>query len=101
MSVSGIMCNGTIHELLIPPTIARKTDFDSKICELEKKNDFQQSKIWELEKKNESQQTKIDELEEKNKLVQSKIDELNKIIQQHSAMFELLRQRIEALEKND
>ena len=85
MSISGIMCNGTIHELLIPPTIARKTDFDSKICELEKKNDFQQSKIWELEKKNESQQTKI--------------DESHKIIQQHSAMFELLRQRIEALEK--
>jgi peptidoglycan hydrolase CwlO-like protein len=87
MSVSGIMCNGTIHELLIPPTIARKNDFDSKICELEKKNNTQQNKIEELEQKNEVQQTKI--------------DELHKIIQQHSAMFELLRQRIEVLEKND
>ena len=61
------MCNGTI-----PPTIARKTDFDSKICELEQKNEAQQTKI----------------------------DELDKHIQQHSAMFMLLRQRIEALEKN-
>ena len=87
MSVSGIMCDGKIWEGFIPPTIARKTDFDSKICELEKNNDFQQSKIWELEQKNEVQQTKI--------------DELHKIIQQHSAMFELLRQRIEVLEKND
>ena len=71
MSVSGIMCNGTIHELLIPPTIARKTDLESKFVELKKINDVQQSKIEEYEK----------------------------IIQQHSAMFELLRQRIEVLEK--
>jgi uncharacterized coiled-coil protein SlyX len=85
MSVSGIMCNGTIHELLIPPTIARKNDFDSKISELEKKNEFQKSKI--------------DELEQKNNFQQSKIDELEKHMQQHFAMFELLRQRIEALEK--
>jgi len=86
MSVSGIMDKyGTIHELLIPPTIARKTDFDSKITELEQKNNTQQMKIEELEQKNEARQ--------------SKNDELDKIIHQHSAMFELLRQRIEALEK--
>jgi peptidoglycan hydrolase CwlO-like protein len=84
MSVSGIMCNGTIHELLIPPTIARKNDFDSKIDELEKNKKVQQ--------------TKIDELEQRNKLQQTKIDELEKHMQQHSAMFELLRQRIETLE---
>ena len=72
MSVSGIMCNGTIHELLIPPTIARKTDVESKFVELKQMNEVQQMKI----------------------------DEYEKIIQQHSAMFELLRQRIEALEKN-
>ena len=42
---------------------------------------------------------KIEELEQKNEAHQSKNDELDKIIQQHSAMFELLRQRIEALEK--
>ena len=72
MSVSGIMCNGTIHELLIPPTIARKTDLESKFVELKQMNQVQQTKI----------------------------DEYEKIIQQHSAMFELLRQRIEALEKN-
>ena len=72
MSVSGIMCNGTIHELLIPPTIARKTDVESKFVELKQMNQLQQTKI----------------------------DEYEKIIQQHSAMFELLRQRIEALEKN-
>lgn len=71
MSVSGIMCNGTIHELLIPPTIARKTDVESKFVELKQMNQVQQTKI----------------------------DEYEKIIQQHSAMFELLRQRIEALEK--
>ena len=71
MSISGIMCNGTIHELLIPPTIARKTDLESKFVELKKINDVQQLKIEEYEK----------------------------IIQQHSAMFELLRQRIEVLEK--
>ena len=35
-----------------------------------------------------------------NQVQQTKIDEYEKIIQQHSAMFELLRQRIEALEKN-
>jgi hypothetical protein len=87
MSVSGIMCNGTIHELLIPSTIARKTDFDSKIFEFEQKINTQKNKIDELEQKNEAQQTKINELE--------------KHMQQHSAMFELLRQRIEALEKND
>jgi hypothetical protein len=80
MSVSGIMCNGTIHELLIPPTIARKTDLESKFVELKKINDVQQLKIDELEQKNDVQQLKI-------------------IIQQHSAMFELLRQRIEVLEK--
>jgi len=72
MSVSGIMCNGTIHELLIPPTIARKTDVESKFVELKQMNQVQQTKI----------------------------DEYEKIIQQHSAMFELLRQRIEELEKN-
>jgi len=71
MSVSGIMCNGTIYEGLIPPTIARKTDLESKFVELKKINDIQQLKI----------------------------DECEKIIQQHSAMFELLRQRIEVLEK--
>jgi hypothetical protein len=71
MSVSGIMCNGTIHELLIPPTIARKTDLESKFIELKQMNEVQQLKIEEYEK----------------------------IIQQHSAMFELLRQRIEVLEK--
>lgn len=71
MSVSGIMCNGTIHELLIPPTIARKTDLESKFVELKQMNQVQQTKI----------------------------DEYEKIIQQHSAMFELLRQRIEVLEK--
>lgn len=71
MSVSGIMCNGTIHELLIPPTIARKTDVESKFVELKQMNQLQQTKI----------------------------DEYEKIIQQHSAMFELLRQRIEVLEK--
>lgn len=85
MSVSGIMCNGKIHELLIPQTIARKTDFDSIFNELNQKIDIQQSLIVQLEQKNEVQQTKI--------------DELHKIIQQHSAMFELLRQRIEELEK--
>jgi hypothetical protein len=86
MSVSGIMDNGTIHELLIPPTIMRKTQFEEyKIQVLEPKNNefkeyfiFLQSKIQELEKKN---------------------DEYEKMIQQHSAMFELLRQRIEVLEK--
>lgn len=71
MSVSGIMCNGTIHELLIPPTIARKTDLESKFVELKQITYVQQLKIEEYEK----------------------------IIQQHSAMFELLRQRIEVLEK--
>ena len=85
MSVSGIMCNGKIHELLIPQTIARKNDFDSIFNELNQKIDIQQLKICELEQKNEVQQTKINELE--------------KHMQQHSAMFELLRQRIEALEK--
>lgn len=85
MSISGIMCNGTIHELLIPPTIARKTDLESKFVELKKINDVQQFKIEELKQMNEVQQSKIEEYE--------------KIIQQHSAMFELLRQRIEALEK--
>ena len=72
MSVSGIMCNGTIHELLIPPIIARKTDLELKFIELKQMNETQQMKI----------------------------DEYQKIIQQHSVMFELLRQRIEALEKN-
>jgi hypothetical protein len=71
MSISGIMCNGTIHELLIPPTIARKTDLESKFVELKQITYVQQLKIEEYEK----------------------------IIQQHSAMFELLRQRIEVLEK--
>ena len=85
MSVSYIMSDGKIFEELIPSTIARKTDFDSKIFELEKKNNIQQNKIDDLKQKNEVQQTKI--------------DELDKHIQQHSAMFELLRQRIEALEK--
>ena len=85
MSVSGIMCNGTIHELLIPPTIARKTDLESKFVELKQYNDIQQSKI--------------EELEQNNNVQQSKIEEYEKIIQQHSAMFELLRQRIEVLEK--
>ena len=71
MSISGIMCNGTIHELLIPPTIVRKTDLESKFVELKQITYVQQLKIEEYEK----------------------------IIQQHSAMFELLRQRIEVLEK--
>ena len=52
MSISGIMCNGTIHELLIPPTIARKTDLESKFVELKQYNDIQQSKIEELEQNN-------------------------------------------------
>jgi hypothetical protein len=85
MSVSSIMYNGTIHELLIPPTIARKTDLESKFVELKQINHVQQ--------------LKIEELEQKNNIQQSKIEEYEKIIQQHSAMFELLRQRIEVLEK--
>lgn len=56
--------------------------------------------ITELRQKINTQQNKIDELEQKNEVQQTKIDELYKIIQQHSAMFELLRQRIEAFEKN-
>lgn len=58
-------------------------------------------KINELNQKIDIDQLKIQQLEQKNEAQQTKIDELHKIIQQHSAMFELLRQRIEALEKND
>jgi uncharacterized coiled-coil protein SlyX len=85
MSVSGIMYNGVIIEGLIPTTIARKTDFDSKITELEQKINTQQKKIDELEQKKNTQQLKIDELE--------------KHMHKNLAMFELLRLRIESLEK--
>jgi hypothetical protein len=77
MSTSGIMYNGTIYEQLIPPTIARKNDFDEYKVSIE---------------------SRIQEMEKKNQIQQSKISEMEKMIQLHSAMFELLRQRIETLE---